>query len=126
MVCIFKQPNLKLILANCIAMRVEFGKSCGRLERWEEELRLVTEEIRRTPWSLESKASRWESIAGARDVQTDLSDAVKMGCRAYAAKQAYIWRKVYMKFISEWRPLLAQENISVLWPTPKITYDVFA
>lgn len=96
------------------AMRVEWAKSHARVERWQEELELVIEEMRRVPWYMAWKTSWWIARAEGR---TDGSPLLQAGCCAYAAKQAFIWFALGDKFISMWTPILEQYEISIDWPS---------
>ncbi|KAJ7720993.1 hypothetical protein B0H16DRAFT_1666372 [Mycena metata] len=60
------------------ALRIEWAKSYARMRRWEEEVRLLEEEFRRLPISLEFQAARWDD----------------RGMIAYAVKQAALFRDI--------------------------------
>ncbi|KAJ7250230.1 hypothetical protein C8J57DRAFT_1521244 [Mycena rebaudengoi] len=69
------------------ALRIEWAKSFARVRRWNEDVRLLNEEQRRYPISMEARASEWDKRAA--DVPTGtipFTDAE--GMVAYAAKQA--------------------------------------
>jgi hypothetical protein len=74
-------------------------KSKARADRWNEEVQLVKEEMRRMLAFLEWKAAQWTE-EGDRDldVRSDIAD----GIRAYAAKQAYINRALAHSFKMRW------------------------
>ena len=74
-------------------------KSKARADRWNEEVQLVKEEMRRVLAFLEWKAVWWTK-EGSRslDVRPDIVD----GIRAYAAKQAYISRALAYSFKMRW------------------------
>jgi hypothetical protein len=95
-------------------MRVEWAKAHARVERWEEEIELLLEEMRRVPWYMKWKTQWWVDQAAGRG--DEVSPLLKSGCRAYAAKQAYIWSSLGEKFRGMWTPLLEQYGISVEWP----------
>ncbi|PPR08116.1 hypothetical protein CVT24_010770 [Panaeolus cyanescens] len=67
------------------SMRVEWAQSRARCLRWEEEIQLVEEEMRRVVSYLRWKASWWESQATQR---SDADNDVYLGLSAYAHKQA--------------------------------------
>jgi hypothetical protein len=75
-------------------------KSKARADRWNEEVQLVGEEMRRVVAFLEWKAVWWTE-AGCRDldVKSDIAD----GIRAYAAKQADIHRALACSFKTRWK-----------------------
>lgn len=81
----------------------------------------MLEEMRRVPWYMKWKARWWINQAGGRDVDPvpplkATSPLLKAGCRAYAAKQAYIWLSLEEKFRDIWTPLLIEYKFSVEWP----------
>jgi hypothetical protein len=105
-----------------VGMRVEWAKSQARCERWNEELMLVVEEMRRIPWYMEWKAQWWEQQATRRF--EDGTVLLDMGCRAYAAKQAHICRSLGSKFRRMWKPLLDEQNCVLDWP-PCSDYSIY-
>lgn len=79
-------------------LRVEWGKSRVRAQRWNEEVYLLKEEMRRTRQFLAWRAREWESV-------TDLShqDAqIVAGAAAYANRQAAIQRALLAHFTVLW------------------------
>jgi hypothetical protein len=90
---------LNLLIFLCIGLRCEWVKSKARADRWQEEVLLVKEEMRRVLAFLEWKAVWWTE-EGARDldVRPDIAD----GIRAYAAKQAAINRALARSFEMRW------------------------
>jgi hypothetical protein len=74
-------------------------KSKARADRWNEEVQLVQEEMRRVLAFLEWKAVWWTEEGGRRlDVTPDIAD----GIRAYASKQAHINRELAFSFKKRW------------------------
>ncbi|KAF8183260.1 hypothetical protein K438DRAFT_1766936 [Mycena galopus ATCC 62051] len=75
------------------ALRIEWTKGYARTRRWEEETRLLAEEARRLPISLEHRAKEWEERARKLDL-----DAIRVeegeGAIAYALKQAAMYRRI--------------------------------
>jgi hypothetical protein len=88
-----------MLIFVCIGLRCEWVKSKARADRWNEEVQLVNEEMRRVLAFLEWKAVWWTE-EGGRDlgVRLDIAD----GIRAYAAKQAYISRALACSFKMRW------------------------
>ncbi|KAJ7900467.1 hypothetical protein B0H13DRAFT_2336571 [Mycena leptocephala] len=89
------------------ALRIEWAKAWGRTRRWNEETRLVVEEARRLPVSLESRATEWEKRVQAVPVGTaeweERAQIVPMGtvafdwaqgAIAYGLKQAAMYRDI--------------------------------
>ncbi|KAJ7352108.1 hypothetical protein DFH08DRAFT_956919 [Mycena albidolilacea] len=76
------------------ALRIEWAKAYARARRWNEEVRLLTEEFRRVPISLECEADRWLERARVVPVGTDaLHEAYAQGMIAYAIKQESLGKK---------------------------------
>ncbi|KAJ7318050.1 hypothetical protein DFH08DRAFT_646893, partial [Mycena albidolilacea] len=75
------------------ALRIEWAKAYVRARRWNEEVRLLTEEFRRVPISLECEADWWLERAQVVPVGTDaLHEAYAQGMIAYAIKQESLFR----------------------------------
>jgi hypothetical protein len=90
---------LILLIVVCIGLRCEWVKSKARADRWNEEVQLVKEEMRRVLAFLEWKAAWWTEEGGRDlDVRPDIAD----GIRAYAAKQAHINRALACSFKTRW------------------------
>jgi hypothetical protein len=83
-----------------IGLQCEWAKSKARVERWTEEVQLVTEEMRRVVSFLEWKADWWTKQGNAHtEVRPDVAD----GILAYSAKQAYINHALAASFKDRWR-----------------------
>lgn len=63
---------------------MEWAKSLARKTRWEEEVLLLREEMRRVLRSLAGEASEWSRRAETRE---DISPEMNSGVRAYALSQ---------------------------------------
>ena len=82
-----------------IGLRCEWVKSKARAERWQEEVLLVTKEMRRVLCFLEWKAEWWTTQGSTViDVSADVAD----GILAYSAKQAHINRALAESFRKRW------------------------
>jgi hypothetical protein len=85
---------------------VEWAKSVARADRWEEDITLILEEMRRILVFLSVwKAAWWVGLSLAR---SDVSDELREGLSAYAAKQANIQQILAASFADEWYPELAR------------------
>ncbi|KAN0109688.1 hypothetical protein V8E52_009034 [Russula decolorans] len=92
------QPLSDKELDGCL--RCEWVKSKARADRWNEEVQLVKEEMRRVLAFLEWKVVWWTEEGGGKlGVTPDIAD----GIRAYAAKQASINRKLAQSFEMHWK-----------------------
>ena len=81
-------------------LRCEWAKSKARADRWDEEVQLVAEEMRRVLTFLEWKAAWWDRHGEA---QLNVSHDIQEGARAYAAKQAHVNRALAASFHMHWR-----------------------
>ena len=100
-------------------MRVEWAKTHARANRWQEEVLLVQEEMRRVIAFLDWKATWWHS-QGQR--HTDVRDDIKVGLAAYAARQAHLMQHLAETFAALWYPILTEANLQIEWPTHYISY----
>ena len=81
-------------------MRVEYCKALARSTRWNEEVSLLCEEMRRTLASLKQEAVTWRQRATLVDVT--VWDEFNEGRRAYALKQAAYRDKMHAAFTQLW------------------------
>ena len=73
-------------------MRVEWAQCAARADRWEEEVTLLQEEMRRVVEFLEWKSGDWLTKA---DLRTDpIAPAVRSGLSAYANKQTAVYHNL--------------------------------
>lgn len=85
---------------------MEWCKAKCRADRWEEEVVLLDEEMRRVLEYCSWKADWWMQQAhGGRQVE---SPVLKEGMKAYAAEQAHQENRMAETFASKWRSV--QEN----------------
>ena len=94
-------------------MRAEWAKTKARADRWEEEVLLTTEEMRRTIEFLHWKAHWWTNQGFRRQVPCV---ALQSGLQAYSLKQAAVCHALACSFAREWYPLLVANSIPVEWP----------
>ena len=93
-------------------MRVEWGKTWARAQRWSEEVKLLQEEMRRVLEYLRWKATWWESKA---KVRKDVDLAVGNGLLAYSGKQAMIYNRLAQRFAKQWSFTLQGQGIRASW-----------
>ncbi|KAJ7753859.1 hypothetical protein B0H16DRAFT_1316820, partial [Mycena metata] len=75
------------------ALRIEWAKAYARMRRWDEEVRLLEEEFRRLPISLEFEAAQWDKRL--KEVKVgEIHETIAQGLIAYAAKQARMFRDI--------------------------------
>lgn len=82
------------------ATRVEWTKAWARKRRWDEELQLLEEEMRRTVESMKYEARQWREYEG--DAPTEDTTAVSEGQTAYSLRQASIREALAAKFTALW------------------------
>jgi hypothetical protein len=78
---------------------VEWSRAKARKTRWQEEVKLLEEEMRRTLRYLEWQALWWES---RQDARTEAPSDLRAGLRAYALKQVWVHRHIRDFFKSHW------------------------
>ncbi|KAH8105040.1 hypothetical protein DFH11DRAFT_1518992 [Phellopilus nigrolimitatus] len=98
------------------SLRVEWAKSLARAERWEEEIQLVKEEMRRTLAFFDYQARWWRTESGRRQ---GLSPDFDSGLHAYAEKQSYIYESQAADFASLWLQILDEYKQArpTSWPS---------
>ncbi|KAJ7084884.1 hypothetical protein B0H15DRAFT_951369 [Mycena belliarum] len=82
------------------AVRVEWSKAKARKERWEEEVMILREEMKRVLRFLRWRSLWWEKRRGAR--RGAVRDDVQTGLEAYAARQAALHREIARRFKTMW------------------------
>jgi hypothetical protein len=93
-------------------VRVEWAKLRARVARWDEEARLLAEEMRRTLAFFSWKSTWWRS-QGNRRKMTSIS--LREGLSAYAEKQATMFDRLAQKFARRWLPLLKSNGMPPVW-----------
>ncbi|KAF7314619.1 CxC2 domain-containing protein [Mycena kentingensis (nom. inval.)] len=81
------------------SMRVEWTRALARKDRWNEEVMVLEEEMRRVMRYLDWKTKWWNEQT---DRRPDLSEAVSGGIRAYALKRAAECERVMLHFRLKW------------------------
>ena len=92
---------------------MEWAQSRARAARWDEEVSLIVEEMRRVLYFLKWREKWWIDQGERRGMaRSDIQD----GLKAYAAKQASIIAGLAERFADEWYPLVVGRNVAVEWP----------
>ena len=94
-----------------LAYQLEWSKSYARSQRWQEEVELLKEEMRRTLKFLEWKSSLWSSKALFRPDHPS-SSALHEGLNAYALRQANVFTSLHDHFQSLWQGLKTLDSSS--------------
>ena len=93
-------------------LRVEWSKSQARKMRWEEEVQIIQEEMRRTIVYYEWKQQWWlEQILRP----TTGDNTIQHGITAYSQKQAHYCKCMAESFARAWLPFLQSEGIKSEW-----------
>ncbi|KAJ6455636.1 hypothetical protein C8R47DRAFT_1228133 [Mycena vitilis] len=82
------------------SVRVEWSKAKARKERWEEEVALLREEMKRVLRFLRWRAQWWETRRASR--RAGVSPELRGGLEAYAARQAAGAREIARRFKTSW------------------------
>ena len=88
------------------AIRIEWCRVHERAKRYEEEVELTIEEMRRTLASFEWDAREWKTFATFPPAGDFPDEVVISGIVAYANKQADLLRRMADKFVCDWYYLL--------------------
>ena len=96
-------------------MRTEWAQCVARADRWDEEVVLLQEEMRRVVHFLEWKSKDWVSRADVR--AGVVTPQVYSGLSAYAHKQSSIFRNLAVRFCQDWRSKLVSLSLSHTWAT---------
>ena len=96
-------------------MRVEWAQCVARAERWEEEVVLLQEEMRRVVCFLEWKSKDWVSKADAR--AKVVTPEVRSGLSAYAHKQGSVFHNLAIRFCQRWHSTLISLSLPHAWAT---------
>ncbi|KAJ7059357.1 hypothetical protein C8F01DRAFT_1255058 [Mycena amicta] len=78
------------------AVRIEWCKAWARVRRWQEEVRILEEEVRRLPISLQYEQNLWKSRAQAVPVGS-IDEEEAEGMVAYSLKQAAMYGDLIQK-----------------------------
>ncbi|KAH8110267.1 hypothetical protein DFH11DRAFT_1547578 [Phellopilus nigrolimitatus] len=95
-------------------IRVEWAKAQARAERWQEEITLVVEEMRRTLAYCDWKAAWWREQATRRTV-SDVPPLAS-GLQACAEKQAATWEGLATSFATRWYKTVTAHGHAIEWP----------
>ena len=97
-------------------MLVDWAKAHECAKRFEEEVELCVEEMRRTLVFFSWKASEWERHAELRaNSDKPPSEDVLQGLQAYAYRQAGTFRKMVKVYVSDWYGCLQPKGLGTDW-----------
>ena len=96
-------------------MRVEWAQCVARADRWEEEVTLLQEEMRRVVHFLEWRSGDWLAKANSRE--GIVGPTVQAGLSAYASKQGAIHHNLAVRFCQRWLSTLVSLSLPHNWAT---------
>lgn len=106
------------MLTCAVALGVEWAKAKARADRWEEDVVLLDEEMRRVLMFCKWKAAWWMERVSLRK---GLPDPLAEGFRAYATEQAGMEQRIHAAWATKWastrqlaQPLLLATGIPIL------------
>lgn len=115
-----------------VSIRAHWARSQARAERYEEEVQLTLEEMRRTLEFFKWKSAWWLTLQNTRaSSETPPDPQVEHGLRAYAHRQASVYASLVTIFINHWRKFLVKHSLGTEWlslypapPSPPTTEPV--
>ncbi len=102
-------------------VRIEWAKTKARAERWQEEVILLQEEMRRAIVDMEWQAQQWKTRVNAR---SDVSPDLLQGLMAYTYKQANIHTSFAASYAKKWIPILKQNGFDYSFASHYETADI--
>lgn len=97
-------------------VRVDWTKAQERTKRFEEEIALTVEDMRRTLAFFAWKAKEWERLAELRANATNKpTDEVLQGLQAYAYQQLSMYHALIKSFVSTWHDCLHPKGLGGSW-----------
>lgn len=90
-----------------VTVHIEWAKTKARSERWQEEVLLLKEEMRRAIVDMEWRAQQWTNRAHGRP---NVSPDLLQGITAYAYKQAGIQTAFAASYAQKWAPILRRHG----------------
>ena len=96
-------------------MRVEWAQCTARAERWEEEVTLLQEEMRRVVHFLEWRSCDWLAKVDLR--AGTVAPTVHLGLSAYAKKQGAVFHNLAVRFCQRSRSTLISFSLPHSWAT---------
>lgn len=95
---------------------VDWARAQERAKRFEEEIELCTEEMRRTLCFFSWNSSEWTKRAEARaDINTSPSDNVLEGLQAYAHCRSAMFQDLITVFVNDWYRCLEPKGLGKQW-----------
>lgn len=97
-------------------MMVDWAKAQERAKRFEEEVELCVEEMRRTLLFFSWSAAEWEQRAEYRaSADNPPPEDVLQGLRAYALRRSAMFREMIKVFVTDWSACLRPKGLGTEW-----------
>lgn len=99
-----------------VSIRAHWARCQARAERYEEEVQLTVEEMRRTLEFFKWKSRSWLALQDLRvDSATSCDPQIHHGLRAYAHRQAALYSSLVDGYINHWRSFLVEHSLGLEW-----------
>ena len=99
-----------------ISIRAHWARCQARAERYEEEVSLTLEEMRRTLEFFKWKSRWWLELQEKRATSAKPPDPqVQHGLRAYAHRQASTYSSLAQTYANHWRKFLVENSLGLDW-----------
>ncbi|EIN06945.1 hypothetical protein PUNSTDRAFT_33123, partial [Punctularia strigosozonata HHB-11173 SS5] len=93
-------------------MRNEWARERARYHRANEEVELSVAEMQRVLIFCKTKAAWWDKQASRRQV---MDEHLGRSLRAYARRQAFMYREMTVAYASQWKPALVTAGLAKDW-----------
>ena len=94
-------------------MRISWAWQEARWQRWEEEVKLLREEMRQTLEYHDFMACQWQGWAKNQVTESlELND----GLAAHCEKQVRLWEDLALGFAKLWGKTFFEKNLDASWP----------
>ena len=98
------------------SIRAHWARCQARAERYEEEVELTIEEMRRTLEFFKWKSQWWLALQDSRASSPEPPDPqVVHGLRAYAHRQSSIYSSLVTTYINHWQEFLVERSLGLQW-----------
>jgi len=116
------KPDLSMRAASgeevAVSIRAHWARCQARAERYEEEVLLTIEEMRRTLKFFKWKSHWWLTLQDLRANSSAPPDPqVLHGLRAYADRQSSIYSSLVTTYINHWQEFLVERSLGLEWLT---------
>ena len=114
------ESNLSIRAASgeevAVSIRAHWARCQARAERYEEEVELTIEEMRRTLEFFKWKSQWWLGLQNSRANSSPPPDPqVLHGLRAYAHRQSSIYSSLVTTYVDHWKEFLIKHSLGLEW-----------